>query len=179
MSDEIVDRIDMGTALKLLDGQRPMACCPNDHEPLICTMEFDGAEFFCVVCEGKFGFLSPRPKDWTQELQDRHDELKAVYVAARDARDLARYGESCDDEYEWAPVASVGDHTRAELRHESNGHSRPFLDGRWVTTTIYEKFQREWSGYYEAHPEEHEHPEGIYLCSTPECANYKDTDRNA
>lgn len=171
------DRIDLDTAGQLLSGNEPMAVCPRDGDPLVMTMEFSGAEFFCVTCEGKFGFLAPTPATWTPELQARHDELKATYDEARAARDFERYGERCDAGYEWPPVSKVSDHERSELRADPGGSWRPFLDGRWVTTTIYEKFNAEWSAYYTAHPEEHEHPEGVNLCSVPECPHYKDTVR--
>jgi hypothetical protein len=172
--DGVDDRIDLSTAARLLDRSQdqPIATCPRDGEPLIATMEFDGAEFYCQKCGSKLGFLSPTPATWTEELQARHDQLRAQYEAERDSRDLERYGESCDREYVWPPVAKISDHERAELRGE--GHMRPFLDGRWVTTTIYEAFQREWSEYYQAHPEEHEHPEGVNLCSVEGCAHYRE-----
>jgi hypothetical protein len=83
---EIEDRIDLGTAAKLLKGDRPMATCPHDGEPLVSTLEFRGAEFICVVCDRRYGFLSPTPADWTPELQARHDELRVQYEAARAER---------------------------------------------------------------------------------------------
>lgn len=80
------DRIVPSTAAKLLRGERPMATCPADNEPLIMTMEFRGAEFICMVCKQLYGFLSPKPATWTQELQDRHDVLLAQYEAERAQR---------------------------------------------------------------------------------------------
>lgn len=83
---EIEDNIRVDTALKLIGGEKPMATCPHDDEPLIMTLEFKGAEFICMVCERKFGFLSPKPATWTQELQDRYEVLKAQYDAERAER---------------------------------------------------------------------------------------------
>lgn len=84
---EIEDRVDIGTAMRLLGkGPTPMATCPHDDEPLISTLEFPGVEFICVVCERGYGFLSPKPAEWTEAKQARHDELRAQYDAAREAR---------------------------------------------------------------------------------------------
>lgn len=82
------DDVNIGTALNLRNRKSdpPMACCPRDGEPLISTLEFAGAEFYCVVCRTKYGFLSPSPKDWTQELQDRHDVLREQYDTERAER---------------------------------------------------------------------------------------------
>lgn len=73
------DTINVGTALRLTTGDSPMACCPKDDEPLIFTTRFRGAEFYCVACEATYGFLAPKPVEWTEELQKRHDDLKAVF----------------------------------------------------------------------------------------------------
>lgn len=75
------DHIDVGTAMKLISGERPMATCPKDDEPLISTLLYRGAEFVCQVCKTRYGFLAPKPATWTQELQDRHDELQAAFEA--------------------------------------------------------------------------------------------------
>lgn len=144
------DRIDYETAVTLLQGTKPMACCPHDGEPLICTLEFNGAEFYCVTCERTYGFLSPTPKPWTAELQARHDELEVVYQAACDERDFERYGERCDRTYVYPPVTSEADHERCEIRWDDRGHGRPFLDGRWVTLYIRDAFMAEWTAFVEA-----------------------------
>lgn len=82
------DRIDLSTAERLLDGSqaRPVACCPHDGEPLIATLEFAGAEFYCVPCGCTFGFLSPTPADPTPELAARIAELEAEYEGERRLR---------------------------------------------------------------------------------------------
>jgi hypothetical protein len=77
----IEDELNMDTAARLLNRSKPapMACCPKDGEPLISTLRWRGAEFFCMVCKTKYGFLSPTPKDVTPELQARHDELQEQF----------------------------------------------------------------------------------------------------
>lgn len=89
---EIVDEINLRTAARLLDNTEPapMACCPRDGEPLIATLEFRGAEFYCQKCGSKLGFLSPTPATWTEALQARHDELRAQYLTERASREAAR-----------------------------------------------------------------------------------------
>ncbi len=67
-------------------GKPPMATCPVDDEPLVATLEFDGFEFICVVCDEKYGFFAPKPATWTQELQTRYDELQERYLAEREKR---------------------------------------------------------------------------------------------
>lgn len=76
--------LDMHT--RAPDALAPMACCPTDREPLVATMEFRGAEFVCMVCGTKYGFLSAIGRPITPELQARHDELRARYETERDAR---------------------------------------------------------------------------------------------
>lgn len=81
MPEPIDDRIDIGTAMKIASGGRPMACCPTDGEPLVSTFERPGAEFVCAVCGRWLGFLSPTPKDSTPELEARQEELAAAWKA--------------------------------------------------------------------------------------------------
>lgn len=64
----------------------PMATCPRDDEPLMSTFEFPGAEFYCQVCRGTYGFLDPKPAETTPELQARHDELRVSYDVERKER---------------------------------------------------------------------------------------------
>lgn len=80
------DRIDPNTLIRLLTGEKPTATCPHDHEPLVATMEFRGAEFYCVVCQRTFGFLSPIPATTTPELDARLTELTAAYERERALR---------------------------------------------------------------------------------------------
>lgn len=64
----------------------PMATCTRDGEPLVSTLEFRNAEFICVVCGTKYGFLAPNPVVATPELDARHAELKAQYQRERAER---------------------------------------------------------------------------------------------
>lgn len=69
-------------SLDLMNGKEtPTACCPNDGEPLMSTFRYPGAEFVCMVCGNRLGFLSPTPKTNTPELQARHDQLRALFDA--------------------------------------------------------------------------------------------------
>jgi hypothetical protein len=43
--------------------------CPN--EPLVSTMLFRRAEFYCVSCGSHLGYLDPKPAEPTPELDDR------------------------------------------------------------------------------------------------------------
>jgi hypothetical protein len=88
LSDEpVVDEVNIGTAMKLLSRKDPpMATCPKDDEPLVATLEFRGAEFYCVVCHTKYGFLSPKPAESTPLLEARLDELKVLYKLEREER---------------------------------------------------------------------------------------------
>lgn len=79
-------------ALDLIGRKRegrpaPMACCPRcpGEVPLISTLEFRGAEFYCMECGAKVGFLSPRPVEATEALKAEHDRLRARYDAGERA----------------------------------------------------------------------------------------------
>jgi hypothetical protein len=45
--------------------------------PLIGTMLFPKAEFYCLDCGGHFGFLQPAGAAWTPELEEQLQALKA------------------------------------------------------------------------------------------------------
>jgi hypothetical protein len=80
---DIEDPVNIGTALDLASRRSnpPMACCPHDDEPLMATFERRGAEFMCMVCGTYYGFLAPKAREATPELQARHDELRARFDA--------------------------------------------------------------------------------------------------
>lgn len=85
------DPINIGTALDLIGRRRegkpaPMATCYNDDEPLVSTLEFPGAEFYCVICGTKYGFLGPKPAEATPELEARLAELRTRYDQERRER---------------------------------------------------------------------------------------------
>lgn len=62
------------------------ATCPSDGEPLVSTFEFRSAEFYCVICGRKYGFLEPVGAPETPQIEARHAELKARYQVEREAR---------------------------------------------------------------------------------------------
>lgn len=62
-----------------LFGEPRMATCPNDGEPLVPTMVFSQAEFYCLECGSRFGFLAPRAAKQTEELAARYKVLLAEW----------------------------------------------------------------------------------------------------
>lgn len=83
---EPVDEVDIGTAFRLADKRKPapFATCPADGEPLIGTFRYRGAEFVCMACGAKLGFLSPAPAEPTPALEARHAELRARFDAGEE-----------------------------------------------------------------------------------------------
>jgi hypothetical protein len=59
--------------------ERPMATCPHDGAPLIATCAFRKAEFYCLECGARLGFLSPAPAQATPELNERYEALQAEW----------------------------------------------------------------------------------------------------
>jgi hypothetical protein len=57
----------------------PFAGCPNCGAPLISTLDFPGAEFYCLECGRKCGFLSPHPLEATPEVEAQHSALQAEW----------------------------------------------------------------------------------------------------
>jgi len=64
----------------------PMATCPHCREPLIGTFQFRGKEFICMGCRRLWGFVEPIPAEATPELEARYLELKAKWIAEREAQ---------------------------------------------------------------------------------------------
>lgn len=66
-----------------MDGESrrepPMAVCPRDGEPLISTLRYPGAEFVCMVCGDRLGFLSPRAAVSEAKLEARYEHLQALF----------------------------------------------------------------------------------------------------
>ena len=56
--------------------ETPFALCPNCRAPLISTLDFPGAEFYCLECGHKCGFMSPVAGAPTPELNARYIKLK-------------------------------------------------------------------------------------------------------
>jgi hypothetical protein len=95
---------EIGTGLDLIgrkrDGRpKPIACCPRCVEPtpLIGTIAFYRAEFYCLDCGGHFGFLSPRTGEPTPELEARLASYEAEWDEHAGAK-LSPEGHEPDDE---------------------------------------------------------------------------------
>jgi hypothetical protein len=56
-----------------------LAVCPGCGAPLIPTMTFPGAEFYCLECGRKLGMFSPDGVDETPERMARYEALKAEW----------------------------------------------------------------------------------------------------
>jgi hypothetical protein len=84
----------------------PMATCPRDDTPLIGTGAFRGAEFFCLTCGGKFGFLAPKPAEATPELNARYEALQAEWDEHVGGKLIVGSREGATDEELAADVAA-------------------------------------------------------------------------
>lgn len=56
-----------------------MAVCPRDGAPLISTILFPKAEFYCLECGARLGWLDPAAAKPTSELDARYEALKAEW----------------------------------------------------------------------------------------------------
>ena len=56
-----------------------MAICDNCRGILIQTFKFNYAEFYCMACGSKFGFLGRDKVVATSEMIDEHRKLKAQF----------------------------------------------------------------------------------------------------
>lgn len=74
-----------------------MAVCPRDGAPLISTMAFSGAEFYCLECGAHLGWMSPRGVESTPEVEARYESLLAEWDEHAGRKLLIRgwYGD-CD-----------------------------------------------------------------------------------
>lgn len=66
-------------ALRPSDQPPPTAVCPSCDEPLIMTMAWRKAEFYCINCGAHSGWLDPKPVVANPELQARYDAIKAEW----------------------------------------------------------------------------------------------------
>lgn len=55
------------------------AVCRHCNAPLISTLAFPRAEFYCLECGREYGFLGPARGDDSPEMQARHDALRAEW----------------------------------------------------------------------------------------------------
>lgn len=67
-------------------GQGSIRVCEVDNEPVISTLEFAGAEYYCVVCKAKYDVLYSRYAPATDELVARFDQLLDRYTRDRAER---------------------------------------------------------------------------------------------
>jgi hypothetical protein len=77
-----MSNLDVAKGLDLIGRKTPpIACCPRCEldTPLISTMVFSQAEFYCLDCGGHFGFLDPRGAEPTPELEAKLAELRAEW----------------------------------------------------------------------------------------------------
>jgi hypothetical protein len=64
-----------------LFGEPRVAMCPRCPDAvLVGTMAFSHAEFYCLECGGKFGFLQPRPEKETPELLERMEAAREEFA---------------------------------------------------------------------------------------------------
>lgn len=76
---------EMVKALGLALGARkydkpPIACCPSCHAPLIGTIIWPGAEFYCLDCGGHHSFVAPEEGDPDDaELVERLKQYEAEW----------------------------------------------------------------------------------------------------
>lgn len=75
--------LGLAKTLDLMGQEKPpIALCPRAScgAPLIGTMVFPRAEFYCLECGGHFGFLDPRKGEPTPELTARMEALEAEWL---------------------------------------------------------------------------------------------------
>lgn len=72
------DELRADTTIRLLDRKKPAptACCPSCRTPLVCTLAFRGAEFYCLECGAAYGWLSPTAVETTPELNEKLAEIE-------------------------------------------------------------------------------------------------------
>lgn len=70
--ERILGRLPLGEPV-------PTAGCPRDRTPLIATIAFPKAEFYCLECGGHFGFLDPVPLEPTPEINKQMEALQAEW----------------------------------------------------------------------------------------------------
>jgi predicted RNA-binding Zn-ribbon protein involved in translation (DUF1610 family) len=91
MSSEMLDALAMA-----LDPERTkskIAGCTSCKAPLIGTMKYPGAEFYCLECGKHLSYVSPTPLESTPENNERLAKLEAEWKEHRD--DEAWLAERC------------------------------------------------------------------------------------
>ena len=87
-----------------------MATCPRCAEPLVSTLAWDKAEFYCLSCGGHFGFLDPVGAPETPELLARMEAVRAEFHA------LAAGALIPEHQMAWASQTRIADHDAALVR---------------------------------------------------------------
>lgn len=114
-----------------------VACCPRceGDVPLVSTIAFTKAEFYCLDCGGTFGFLDPR------KAQNPGPELDAR-MAAYEAEWAENAGRKLLTIHSWhtdCEACKVGGeyhHSHAtEAEHQADAEARAWLTARVRVTT--------------------------------------------
>lgn len=58
-----------------------VAMCRRCSEPLVATLAWDRAEFYCLTCGARLGFLEPDGSPETPELLARAESVRAEFLA--------------------------------------------------------------------------------------------------
>lgn len=84
--------------------------CPRCSEPLVSTLAWDRAEFYCLSCRGNFGFLDPVGAPETPELLAWAEAIRVEFHA------LAAGALIPEHQMPWASATRIADHDAALAR---------------------------------------------------------------
>lgn len=130
-------------------GATPVACCPNDGEPLVATFEYRGAEFVCMECRRTFGYFDPVPAEPNTERIGRQQELDARYreeYAERHPNEFPVDLATVDFGFDREP--SPHDWSRWAIAWDTTGVGVPLVDGYRVTGHIDSEVRTRWSDMF-------------------------------
>jgi predicted RNA-binding Zn-ribbon protein involved in translation (DUF1610 family) len=82
MSSEMVDALSMALNPERTKGK--IAGCTSCKAPLIATMKYPGAEFYCIECGKHLSYVSPTPLEPTEENAARLLVLEAEWKEHHD-----------------------------------------------------------------------------------------------
>lgn len=110
--------------------------CHRDGNPLISTLIFSQAEWFCMECRNAYGLMNVDREPWTEELQQKLDEQKAEFEELRkDCIPHGSYRRDCDQcmcrgEFNNKPRTPHIEHASAEAKQASKvAYSKLYGDG--------------------------------------------------
>lgn len=69
---------------------KEIAICPHCNEPLILTMIFPGAEYYCLMCGSSYGMLSVSKTLSSEELNYKKKQYEKIFKIL--AKDIIPYG---------------------------------------------------------------------------------------